>query len=157
MDRQHPRDLIDVRMLLAEQGISRDIFVGFITYVLSHPRPINEVMAPNWQPLDEKFQTEFDARTVEPFELNDLISTRPAMVAALQAHFKEKDRSFLLSFKQGNPDWSLFDHPDAAELPDIRWKLQNKAKLAKNQEKHVEQLTKLESVLDDRLKQPNSN
>lgn len=157
MDRQHPRDLFDVRILLAEEGISRDIFVGFITYLLSHPRPINEVMAPNWQPLDEKFQAEFDGMTFEPVELKDLISLRPAIVAALQAHFTEKDRSFLLSFKQGNPDWSLFDYPDAAELPAIRWKLQNISKLAKNPEKHTEQLAKLESVLNEWLKQANAN
>ena len=44
MDRQHPRDLFDVRMLLGSEGISREILVGFLTYTLSHPRPINEVM-----------------------------------------------------------------------------------------------------------------
>jgi len=104
MDRQHPRDMFDVRMLLAEEGISRDIFIGFITYALSHPRPINEVMAPNWQPLEENFQAEFDGMTFEPVELKDLISTRLAMVDALQSHFTERDRSFLLSFKQGYPD-----------------------------------------------------
>ena len=124
MDRQHPRDMFDVRMLLAEEGISRDIFIGFITYALSHPRPINEVMAPNWQPLEENFQAEFDGMTFEPVELKDLISTRLAMVDALQSHFTERDRSFLLSFKQGYPDWELFDCPDAAKLPAIRWKLQ---------------------------------
>ena len=157
MDRQHPRDMFDVRMLLAEEGISRDIFIGFITYALSHPRPINEVMAPNWQPLDEKFQAEFDGMTFEPIELKDLIYTRLAMVAALQSHFTERDRSFLLSFKQGYPDWELFDCPDAAKLPAIRWKLQNIAKLAKNQEKHAEQLAKLETVLDEWIKQTNAN
>ncbi|WP_287831888.1 nucleotidyl transferase AbiEii/AbiGii toxin family protein [Idiomarina sp.] len=155
MDRQHPRDLFDVRMLLAEEGISRDIFVGFITYVLSHPRPINEVMAPNWKPLDNTFQDEFDGMTFEPVDLNELKSIRPRMLAALQAHFTEKDRAFLLSFKQGNPDWSLFDYPNAAKLPAIQWKLHNIAKLASNQEKHAEQLAKLESVLDEWLKQAN--
>ncbi|MGF1763625.1 nucleotidyl transferase AbiEii/AbiGii toxin family protein [Aliivibrio kagoshimensis] len=156
MDRQHPRDLFDVRMLHIEEGISRDIFVGFITYVLSHPRPINEVMAPNWKPLDEKFQAEFDGMTFEPVKLKDLIAVRPAMVAALQTHFTETDRTFLLSFKQGNPDWALFEYPDAAELPAIRWKLQNIAKLAKNQEKHTEQLAKLKVVLDEWLSQANA-
>ncbi|MCF1429259.1 MAG: nucleotidyl transferase AbiEii/AbiGii toxin family protein [Shewanella sp.] len=152
MDRQHPRDLFDVRILLAEEGISRDIFVGFITYVLSHPRPINEVMNPNWQVLDEKFHTEFDGMTFDAVELEDLNSVRPAMVAALQAQFTEKDRAFLLSFKQGTPDWTLFDYPAAAELPAIRWKQQNIAKLSKNEKKHAEQLSKLEAVLDEWLK-----
>lgn len=148
MDRQHPRDLFDVRMLLAENGISRDIFVGFLTYVLSHPRPINEVMAPNWKPLDKTFQTEFDGMTLVNIELEDLIAVRPAMMTALQTHFTEKDRAFLLSFKQGKPNWELFDYPSAEGLPAIRWKLQNIAQLAKNQDKYAEQLSKLELVLD---------
>lgn len=148
MDRQHPRDLFDVRMLLAEEGISRDIFVGFLTYVLSHPRPINEVMDPNWKPLDEIFQTEFDGMTLVNIELEDLIEVRSAMMTALQAHFTEKDRVFLLSFKQGNPDWALLDYPSAEGLPAIRWKLQNIAQLAKNRDKYTEQLSKLEVVFD---------
>lgn len=152
MDRQHPRDLFDVRMLLKEEGISREIFVGFITYALSHPRPINEVMAPRWQPLERTFQSEFQGMTFEPVELDDLVSTRFEMVTALQAHFTEKDRTFLLSFKQGSPDWTLFDYPKAADLPAIRWKLHNIFALAKNREKHKVQLTKLETVLNDWLK-----
>lgn len=148
MDRQHPRDLFDVRMLLEEGGISREIFVGFLTYVLSHPRPISEVMAPNWQSLDETFYKEFDGMTFKTVDLEDLISVRPAMLVALQTHFTLQDRAFLLSFKQGNPDWSLFDFPEVAELPAIRWKLQNIAKLAENQDKHAAQLLKLEAVLD---------
>lgn len=154
MDRQHPRDLFDIRKLLEEEGISRDIFIGFLTYVLSHPRPISEVMAPNWQPLNEKFKAEFDGMTFEVVELEDLVAVRPAMMAALKAHFIAKDHAFLLSFKQGNPDWTLFEHPDAANLPAIRWKLQNIAKLAKNKEKHAEQLSKLEKVLDKWLIEP---
>lgn len=148
MDRQHPRDLFDVHMLLTEERISRDIFVGFLTYVLSHPRPINEVMDPNWKPLDQTFQTEFDGMTLVNIELEDLIAVRLAMMSALQAHFTEKDRAFLLSFKQGKPDWVLFDYPSAEGLPAIRWKLQNIAQLAKNQDKYTEQLSKLEVVLD---------
>ncbi|WCN11156.1 nucleotidyl transferase AbiEii/AbiGii toxin family protein [Marinomonas mediterranea] len=151
MDRQHPRDLFDVRTLLLEEGISRDIFIGFITYALSHPRPINEVMAPNWQPLDETFKAEFDGMTFEPVNLEDLLSVRSKMVNELKKHFTKEDRAFLLSFKQGNPDWTLFDYPDAANLPAIRWKLQNLDKLAKNQAKHKEQLAKLEAVLDEWL------
>ncbi|ADZ93269.1 nucleotidyl transferase AbiEii/AbiGii toxin family protein [Marinomonas mediterranea] len=151
MDRQHPRDLFDVRTLLLEEGISRDIFIGFITYALSHPRPINEVMAPNWQPLDETFKAEFDGMTFEPVNLEDLLSVRSKMVNELKKHFTKEDRAFLLSFKQGNPDWTLFDYPDVANLPAIRWKLQNLDKLAKNQAKHKEQLTKLEAVLDEWL------
>jgi len=148
MDRQHPRDLFDVCMLLENEGISRDILVGFLTYTLSHPRPIHEVMAPNWQPLSEKFKVEFEGMTFESVKLQDLVAVRPTILMALQKHFTERDHAFLISFKNGDPDWTLFDYPSAAVLPAIRWKLQNINKLAKNQAKHAEQLDKLKQVLD---------
>ncbi len=112
MDRQHPRDLFDVNFLLKEQGITREIFVGFLTYALSHPRPIHEIMAPRWKSLDEVFHSEFKGMTFEAISLEELMATRETMISALQAHFTEKDRDFLLSFKQGNPDWVIFDIDD---------------------------------------------
>ncbi|MBC8952621.1 nucleotidyl transferase AbiEii/AbiGii toxin family protein [Xenorhabdus sp. PB62.4] len=148
MDRQHPRDLFDVQILLAEEGISREIFVGFLTYTLSHPRPIHEVMAPLWQEIEKNFHSEFTGMTNKPVELHQLIETRSRMVAELQAQFTERDRDFLLSFKQGKPDWSLFDESSAAELPAIRWKLMNIQCLAKNQARYQEQIRKLEKVLE---------
>lgn len=157
MDCQHPRDLFDVRMLLDEDGISREILVGFITYVLSHPRPINEVMAPNWQPLNEKFKAEFDGMTFNTVKLDELITVRPSMLTALQAHFTQRDYSFLLSFKRGKPDWSLFDYPNVADLPAVRWKLHNISTLAKNKAKHTEQISKLEEVLNGWLSNIDSN
>lgn len=151
MDRQHPRDLFDVRTLLAEEGVTRDIFVGFLVYLLSHPRPLNEVLAPRWKELDTVFQVEFSGMTRESVVLQDLKDTRNNMISALQAHFTEQDMRFLLSFKTGEPDWSLFDEPSAAALPAIRWKLMNIRRLASNQTRHNEQLSKLESVLEQWL------
>jgi predicted nucleotidyltransferase component of viral defense system len=149
MDRQHPRDLFDVKMLLAEEGITREILIGFITYTLSHPRPINEVMSPRWKVLDESFQAEFNGMTTKPIELDELIAARSEMLTALEKHFTEKDRDFLLSFKSGHPDWSLFDELSVEALPAVKWKLLNIQKLANNNPvKHQEQFAKLEGVLD---------
>lgn len=50
--------------------------VGFLTYTLSHPRPINEVMSLNWQPLDANFHSEFKGMTREPVTLEVLEATR---------------------------------------------------------------------------------
>lgn len=147
MDRQHPRDLFDVHMLLGEEGITREIFVGFLTYTLSHPRPIHEVMSPRWKNLGDIFHTEFKGMTSEPIQLEVLVDTRSHMIKALQAQFTEQGRDFLLSFKRGEPDWRLFDEPTAAELPAVRWKLMNIQKLAKNEVKYNEQFCALEAVL----------
>lgn len=39
LDRQHPRDLFDVKLLLDAGELSRDVFEGFIVYLISHPSP----------------------------------------------------------------------------------------------------------------------
>jgi len=148
MDRQHPRDLFDVKMLLAEEGITREILIGFLTYTLSHPRPISEVMSPRWKELDASFKAEFNGMTTKSIELDELIAARTEMLTALKTHFTARDRDFLLSFKSGHPDWSLFDEPSVEALPAVKWKLLNIQRLANNPVKHQEQLTKLESVLE---------
>lgn len=61
--------------------------------------------------------------TLEPVELNELITVRPATMTALQVNFAEREHFFWISLKQGYPNWRLFDHQNAAELPAIRWKL----------------------------------
>lgn len=148
MDRQHPRDLFDIRMLLATEGITREIFVGFLAYTLGHPRPISEVMAPRWKNISSTFQQEFEGMTIEPVTLKELLDVPDMMLAALKAQFTQRDKDFLLSFKQGEPDWALFDVPAAEHLPAIRWKLQNLQTLrARNPEKHQAALVKLDQVL----------
>ncbi len=65
LDRQHPRDFYDVKMLLDTQGIDRTIFNGFIAYLLSHNRPLSEVLNPRWKNIADPFQNEFNGMTFE--------------------------------------------------------------------------------------------
>lgn len=146
LDRQHPRDLFDVYMLLHHEGITREVFTGFLTYALGHPRPIHELMAPRWKALTRSYQDEFAGMTNTEVTQAQLEQARTDMVNALQAHFTERDRDFLLSFKRGTPDWGLFDEPAAAQLPAVRWKLMNIEKLATNAAHHQHQIALLESV-----------
>jgi predicted nucleotidyltransferase component of viral defense system len=46
LDRQHPRDLFDVRDLLVTEGISDELRRAFLVYMISHDRPMSEVLAP---------------------------------------------------------------------------------------------------------------
>ena len=45
LDRQHPRDLFDVRELLANEGLTDSLREAFIVYLLSHNRPMGEVLS----------------------------------------------------------------------------------------------------------------
>jgi len=47
LDRQHPRDLFDVKLLLEGGGILDEIRKAFVVYLASHNRPMNELLNPN--------------------------------------------------------------------------------------------------------------
>jgi hypothetical protein len=53
--------------------------------------------------------------------------------------------SFLLSFKNREPDWTLLELDDVSEFPAIKWKQINPAKMP--DDKHKLALDKLKEVL----------
>ena len=43
----------------------------------------------------------------------------------------------MMSFKRGEPDWSLMNLPDVENLPAVRWKLLNIRRIASNKREHA--------------------
>jgi len=125
LDRQHPRDLFDVRRLLDEHSLDRSVFEGFLVYLLCHPRPMNEVINPRLKAIDTVYRHEFIGMTRTDMPLSVLEDTRLDLLTQLGQLVTESDVRFLLSFKQGEPDWSLFSIPGIEWLPAVRWKLYN--------------------------------
>jgi predicted nucleotidyltransferase component of viral defense system len=125
LDRQHPRDFFDVRLLLANEGVSRDLFRAFLVYLISHDRPMAEVLAPNRQDIRQEFQRGFIGMTVDPIKVEDLEQTREELIRLVHKSFTENDKNFLLSIKKGNADWKLLGLPGIELLPAVRWKLLN--------------------------------
>ncbi|WP_302463599.1 nucleotidyl transferase AbiEii/AbiGii toxin family protein [Hafnia paralvei] len=150
LDRQHPRDFFDVKMLLETQGIDRQIFNGFITYLLGHPRPLSEVLNPRWKDISELYANEFNGMTFDALPLEELNAIPNLMVTALKAQFTQRDYDFLMSFKGGQPDWSLAPEDQIQHLPAVKWKLQNIGRIPKD--KHPHALAKLEAVLGEWIK-----
>ncbi len=52
LDRQHPRDFFDVRGLLSTEGIDDALRRAFVVYLISHNRPMAEVLAPTLKPIN---------------------------------------------------------------------------------------------------------
>ncbi|WP_284948173.1 nucleotidyl transferase AbiEii/AbiGii toxin family protein [Acidisoma cladoniae] len=129
LDRQHPRDLFDVRALLENEGISDELRRAFLVYVISHNRPMAEVLAPTRKPLREEFVRGFAGMTQEPVALEGLEAAREAIIVAMVANMPEDHRRFLVSFKRSEPDWKLFGIPEVEHLPAVMWKQHNLAKL----------------------------
>lgn len=46
LDRQHPRDLFDVKILLENEGITDDIRKGFLIYLTGHDETMSDLLAP---------------------------------------------------------------------------------------------------------------
>ena len=130
LDRQHPRDLFDVRDLLANEGVDDQLRQAFIAYLISHPRPMAEVLRPRRKDIAEEFRRGFVGMTQEPVSLDDLIAAREAMIAVIVDEMPAEHRAFLIGFKSGEPDWDLIGLPGVADLPAVRWKQRNLDQLA---------------------------
>jgi predicted nucleotidyltransferase component of viral defense system len=125
LDRQHPRDLFDVRELLANEGIDDELRRAFIVYLLSHNRPMGEVLACSPKPLDSVFRTDFEGMTDQPVEVPVLVEARAELVRQIVGDMPDPHKAFLLSFERGQPDWPLLGVPGAAVLPAVEWRRRN--------------------------------
>ena len=150
VDRQHPRDLFDVKLLYENEGLTDALFRTFLIYVVSSGRPPHELVRPSLAELDEAFINEFEGMTVEPVSLDDLKAASSRMTADILAKLDDRAMSFLLSLHDGEPDFGAIGLPQAAELPAVRWKLLNLQKLKdQNPAKHAEQRREIENIVAD--------
>jgi len=146
LDRQHPRDLFDMKYLLEADGFTDEIKEGFLLCLLCSDRPINEVIRPNFQDQRSAHENQFAGMTDDAFSYEDFEDTREKLVQVVNQSLTQKDKEFLLSVKNVNPDWSSYDFQ---RFPSINWKLQNLKKLkANNPAKHKEQLERLKEKLN---------
>ncbi|MES9874135.1 MAG: nucleotidyl transferase AbiEii/AbiGii toxin family protein [Candidatus Sedimenticola sp. 6PFRAG7] len=145
LDRQHPRDLFDVRWLLDHEGINDEIRKALLVYLISHPRPIAELIDPVFSDLETAYVGEFAQMTDVGVPLAALLATREQLVGMVRSGFSKDDREFLLSFKARNPRWELLDLPHVEQLPAVRWKMMNLEKMSVA--KHQASYQKLQGLL----------
>lgn len=145
LDRQHPRDLFDVYHLMNTEGITTKLKDTFLIYVLSHNRPMSELLNPHLKDISALYEQEFVGMTIESVSLEVLLETRIAMIRELHRLLDANDKAFLLSIKQGNPQWHLSPYKDAAKLPAVQWKLHNLSSMS--EAKRQKALQELERVL----------
>jgi len=129
LDRQHPRDLYDVKLLLENEGISENLKNTFLVYLISSPRPMVELIKPNRKPLTEVYEKEFKTMTSSHVSVEQLEETREQLISTLQSMLTDFDKQFLLDIKRGTADWANFYYPHVEQLPAIAWKLINLDKM----------------------------
>ncbi len=81
LDRQHPRDLFDIQCLFENEGLTGSLRKTFIVYLLSHSRPIHEVLKPNELDIKEVYEKEFMGMVTQgDSSLEDLLSSRKRII-----------------------------------------------------------------------------
>lgn len=136
MDRQHPRDLFDVKYLLQNEGFTRAIKEGFLFRLLSSERSILDVLFPKLQDQRQAFQNQFSGMSTESFSYEEYEHIRETLIQKVHQSLTDEDKSFLICVKNAEPDWSIYDF---LRFPSIQWKQQNLIKMkAVNPLKHKE-------------------
>jgi Domain of unknown function (DUF1814). len=145
LDRQHPRDLFDIKNLIKEVGYSTEIKEGFIFFLLCGKRPIHELLRPHSIDQSTVFESQFYGMTDNAFGHDEYVSTREALIKIVNESLTKEDKEFLLAFSKGEPAWTNVDY---SKYPAIKWKLLNINKLREGDFcKHTEQVNLLQQTL----------
>lgn len=144
LDRQHPRDVYDVKLLLENEGISSKLKHSFIYYLISHNRPINELLFPNFKDIKSLYDLEFKEMAQVEVSLNELIEVQKKLPTEILKTFDENDKKFLFSFASNKPEWSLVHDQKIKDFPSVKWKMLNQEKMGKaKMEKYIEMISKV--------------
>lgn len=144
LDRQHPRDIFDVDYIL-ETGLDDDrLRTAFLVYLISHNRPISELLDPAKRELDRAFVEEFAGMTRVPVTVARLNEIRSRLFSVIVPWLTDDDRAFLISFKRGEPKWEHLGVGHVKDLPGVRWKQYNLSRMApRERQVAVERLERL--------------
>jgi predicted nucleotidyltransferase component of viral defense system len=148
LDRQHPRDLFDVRELLAGEGIDDAIRQALVIYLLSHGRPMFALLAPTRKDISAEFRRGFAGMTPEPVSQDSLEKAREELIANVIGKMPKEHKRFLMSFEEGEPEWALLNVPSAEDLPTVRWRKQKLDELPAEKRKAL--VAGLEHVLGEK-------
>lgn len=146
LDRQHPRDLFDVHLLLKENNYSDEIKRGFIYSLACSNRPTHEMLDPNLIDQRSAFDNQFQGMSPIEFTYDDFEQTRLDLIKTIRESLDDNDKRFLLSLNNLEPDWSIYNFE---QYPSVKWKLLNLKKFRDARpDDHQQHLMLLEKVLN---------
>ncbi|MPS26203.1 MAG: nucleotidyl transferase AbiEii/AbiGii toxin family protein [Alcaligenaceae bacterium] len=128
LSRQHPRDLFDVDLLLADERADQMLWRTLLVYLTCSPKPAWEMLAPR-VPADfaATFEAHFKGMTAEPIKAEALLDVHGRLLVRVAEWLDEPSCAFLRSVEDQRPDFNLIGLPHAAGLPAVRRKLHNLA------------------------------
>ena len=150
LDRQHPRDLYDIHLLLQNEGIDDKLRLAFIVYLISHDQSPHTLLVPSTKDITHEYQTGFVGMTAEDIALETLLDARTRLVEDLLINMPAHHKEFLISFYNRSPAWDLLGPDHLQQLPAVRWRELNLNKAGKaTRSGIVDKLEKLFAEADD--------
>ncbi len=130
LDRQHPRDLFDVKLLLDDTGITPEIRRSFVVHLAGHNRPMQELLLPNVLDIRSLYDGQFVGMAKEEVALPELQRLQEDLPGILVKSLDENERDFLVSMKSGEPLWDSLGIENLDRFPALQWKLMNIHKMS---------------------------
>ena len=148
LDRQHPRDLFDVKLMFDFITNFDQVKRGFLYCLLGGDRPIIESLQPNRVDHQETLVKQFAGMTKIPFSYNDYEETREKLIDLINSNLRLQDKEFLIAFECGEELSRYTEYQEYLRFPSVQWKMQNISKLKTiNPAKRRKSVEKLEGFL----------
>lgn len=125
LDRQHPRDLFDVRELLRNEGLSPELINAVVIYLISHDHAPDKLLAPKEKDISHEYETGFAGMTEQEVSLDALVSARHSLITEVRKGLTDEHKKFLISFYRRQPEWELLPLQGVDRLPAIKWREMN--------------------------------
>ena len=125
LDRQHPRDIFDTMLLFQNEGFDEQTRKAFLVYLISHPRPIYELLNPRTKEISAEYENEFSGMNFDNVAIETLLSFRNDSISSINRSINNDEKAFLLSIKAGDPKWHLLGLDHIKDLPAVKWKIHN--------------------------------
>lgn len=138
-DRQHPRDFFDVLLLLENEGITEHIRQAFLAYLFSHPRPLEELLAPRWKDIQSQYLGEFSGMTKRSVTIEELEQAAVSAHQLILSGLTDCEKELIVSIYGGEPQWENSPIGHIQHLPAVNWKLINIAKMPKEKREASQQ------------------
>ena len=135
LSRRHPRDLFDVKQLLAQGNFDLELLNAVVVYLSANSRPIHELLnpEPNLTNLELAYKNQFQGMTLgNECTIDVLRDTYMQLLGLLQEGFQDNHRKFIMSVVSNNVDYGLLAGISEKTLQNftgLSWKLLNIANL----------------------------
>lgn len=122
LDRQHPRDLFDIKELIKKNEINEELIKGFIAMLLSHDKPLHETLKPNIKNQNEIFEKQFIGMTNKIFTYEQHTETLKCLINLIKIAIVPY-KQLLLDFVSLKANLRDFEIENLENLPAVKWKL----------------------------------